>query len=246
MSPHRQRPAGGVPVVAITAQLSDGSGTAGSGIVLTSTGLVLTNQHVVAGAVELQATSGDSRAYPAVIVGTDPARDIALIQLEDATGLPTARIGHRAWVDEPVVAIGNAWGSEITMTRGLVTRLHQSISATSRPTGPATGASQLGVSRTGVMRDLIQVDAGIVPGESGGALVDDHDRVVGVIVAYIPAHGADTDTAAATGEGYAIPISAALHAADQLAHSARPHTAQQPTGSAWPTTTWPVHGGWGR
>lgn len=242
----RARTASPGAVVAITAQLADGSGVAGAGIVLSSTGLVLTNQHVVAGAVELEATTAEGSTYPVVIVGVDPDDDIALIQLDGATGLPTVRAGDHVWVGEPVTAIGNAWGSQITVTRGMVTRLHQTISATARSAAPSTGSSEPGTSRPGVLRGLIGVDAGIVPGDSGGALVDDDGRVVGVIVAYIPAGSADTHTEAATGEGYAIPIGSALRAAANLAHDAGLHTAIHSSGSVWAITTRSVHQGRGR
>jgi S1-C subfamily serine protease len=188
-------------LVNITTELPDGGGEAGTGIVLRSTGLVLTAAHVVAGAVAVHAVDlGDGQTYPATIIGTDYRHDIALIELEDATGLRTARLSTTGVHPlEQVVSIGNAYGRGYpSIGFGPVTALGQTISNPAIPGHRISG--------------LIAADNSIVPGESGGPMINRVGEVIGVNDAY-QLTGTDHTP---TGVGYAVPIATALHFAQTL------------------------------
>jgi S1-C subfamily serine protease len=177
---------------------------AGTGMVLTSTGEVLTNNHVVRGAskLEVQVPGGDT--YTATVVGVDPSHDVALLQLADASNLETIVPGDASSVQigDEVAGIGNALGrgGEPAVVNGSVTAIGRSITA-SDPNGTS---EQL----TG----MIQTDADIQPGDSGGALVNAEGQVVGMITA-----GNDrTTTTGGPTIGFAVPIDTALAVADQI------------------------------
>jgi S1-C subfamily serine protease len=174
---------------------------AGSGVVLTSTGLILTNNHVVEGSTEIQVTvPATGQTYTATVVGTDSTADIAVLQLQGASGLTTATVdkdGDPA-VGDTVTAVGNAEGGGTLMAAtGPVTGLEQSITTQSE-----------GVSKGEDLTNLIQVDADVVSGDSGGALIDDQGEVVGITTA--ASSGSSNIT------GYAIPIEDALTVAKQI------------------------------
>jgi S1-C subfamily serine protease len=173
---------------------------AGTGIVITSSGYVLTNNHVISGATSIKATDvGNGQTYTATVVGYDRSHDVALIKLNKASGLTTAHIGDSSKVQtgEGVVGVGNAGGVGGTPSsaQGQVTALEQSITAQDE----ANGTSER-------LTGLIQTDCDIQPGDSGGALVDSNADVIGV------------DTAASTGfsfstsgsQGFAVPINQAM------------------------------------
>jgi S1-C subfamily serine protease len=172
---------------------------AGTGIVLTATGEILTNNHVISGATAISVTDvGNGQTYTATVVGYDAAHDIAVLQLQGASGLQTASINSAtATVGETVVAAGNAGGTGGTPTAaaGSVTALSQSITASNELTGTSERLS-----------DLIQVDAAIQAGDSGGALVDSTGSVIGINTAGSSNYSLSSDT----GIGYAIPISDAI------------------------------------
>ncbi|HYQ76327.1 S1C family serine protease [Cellulomonas sp.] len=174
---------------------------AGSGVVLTSDGLVLTNNHVVEGATEITVTIGATgETYTAQVVGTDASADVAVLQLEGASGLTTATLDSDddLAVGDAVTAVGNAEGGGVLLAAdGTVTALDQSI--TTQAEGVSSGESLTG---------LIQVDADVVSGDSGGALLDDQGEVVGITTA------ASSGSADIT--GYAIPIDDALDVATQI------------------------------
>ncbi|MHC2186475.1 S1-C subfamily serine protease [Rathayibacter agropyri] len=182
-------------VVTITSDLTyQNARSAGTGVILTSDGMILTNNHVVAGATTVTVTVESSgRSYSARVVGTDATHDVAVLQLENASDLTPARLNtDGAAVGDAVTAVGNAGGTgNLAAAAGSVTALNQQITTSSE-----SGAS--GETLTG----LIQIDADIVAGDSGGPLVDSAGRVVGI------------DTAASSGTaditGFAIPISTAL------------------------------------
>lgn len=172
---------------------------AGTGIVLTAGGLVLTNNHVIDGATAIQATDqGNGKTYTATVVGYDPTSDIALLQLHGASGLTTATLGDSSTVTvgEPIVGIGNAEGVGGTPSAagGSVTALDQNVSVGDDMYGTVT-----------TLTGLIQINSDILPGDSGGPLVTADGKVIGI------------DTAAAAGqedatsgyEGEAIPINTA-------------------------------------
>ena len=172
---------------------------AGTGIVLTATGEILTNNHVISGATSISVTDvGNGQTYTATVVGYDAAHDVAVLQLQGASGLQTASIGTAAaTVGEAVVAAGNAGGTGGTPTAaaGSVTALSQSIRASNELTGTSEQLS-----------DLIQVDANIQSGDSGGALVDSSGAVIGIDTAGSSNYALSSQT----GRGYAIPIADAM------------------------------------
>ncbi len=173
---------------------------AGTGIVLTSRGIVLTNNHVIDGATQINATDvGNGQTYSATVLGYDRSDDVAILQLAGASGLATAALGNSSTlsVGAPVVAVGNAGGAGGTpsFAGGSVTALNQSITATDDLDNTSED-----------LNGLIQVNAGIQPGDSGGPLAGTDCKVVGM------------DTAASSGfelqaqstQGFAIPINEAV------------------------------------
>ena len=162
-------------LVDINTTLGDqNASAAGTGMVLTSTGEVLTNNHVIDGATSISVTDiGNGRTYQATVVGYDVSRDLAVLQLQGASGLKTVTFGNSSSVSvgQNVVAIGNAEGKGGTpsVVTGNVTALGQSITASDEGSG---SSEQL----TG----MIQTDAPIQPGDSGGPLVNTAGQVVGI------------------------------------------------------------------
>ena len=186
-------------------QTANGSGSAaGTGIILTSTGEVLTNNHVVSGSTSVTVTiAGRSGTYAAQVVGVDPTKDVALIQVEGVSGLPTATLADSSTllVGEAIVAFGNALGQggAPSVTEGSVVALDQSLTASD-----GTGSEQL----TG----MVQIDASIAPGDSGGPIVNSAGQVVGMITA-----GQSTGrVSTATTVGFAIPTNTALTVVNQI------------------------------
>jgi S1-C subfamily serine protease len=187
-------------LVDIEAAQPGGIESLGTGIVLRSSGEILTNDHVVSGAAKVSATDvGNGQTYGAVLVGADQAADLAVLQLDGASGLETASFGDSTSVNlgDPVVAIGNADGGGGTPSYagGSVTGLDQAITEQSVDDG-----------WTPPMYGLIETDAQLLPGDSGGPLVDADGDVVGV----------DTSFSAANASGFAIPIDEALAVAGDI------------------------------
>lgn len=179
---------------------------AGTGMVLTSNGEVLTNNHVVEGATNISVTDvGNNKTYQATVVGYDRSQDVAVLQLADASGLKTVNLGDSSTVavGEGVVAVGNAGGTGGTPSwaAGSVTATNQSITAYDQ----TDGASEQ-------LTGLIETNADVVAGDSGGPLVDSSGRVIGM------------DTAGSQGfqiqssghQGFAIPIDEAAAIARQI------------------------------
>jgi S1-C subfamily serine protease len=200
-------------LVDVTSTLGYAHATAkGTGIVLTSNGEVLTNNHVVSGATSVSVRDvGNGKTYKATVVGYDASSDVAVLQLQGASGLTSATTGDSSalGVANTVVALGNAGGRDGTpsVAAGKVTALNQSITASDEASGTSEQLS-----------GLIQTDADIQSGDSGGALVNSHAQVIGM------------NTAASSGysfsggygqsgqqvQGYAIPINSALSIARQI------------------------------
>ena len=188
--------------------LQNGEG-AGTGIVLTSDGEILTNNHVVEGATKISVTDlGNGRTYPATVVGYDRSDDLAVVKLSGASGLQTAPLGNsdRVAVGDAIVGLGNAGGTgSPTAAAGQVTGLDRSITASDE----AAGASEK-------LTGLIQVAANIQPGDSGGPLINSVGQVVGVDTAASQGFRFGTVSAQGGGEGFAIPINKALTIAKQI------------------------------
>ncbi len=177
---------------------------AGTGIVLTSNGVVLTNNHVIDGATSISVTDvGSHKTYTASVVGYDRTKDIAVLQLNNASGLQTATIGNssNASVGEQVVGIGNAGGTGGTPSAagGTVTALNQSITASDEGDGTSEQLS-----------GLIQTNADIQPGDSGGALVNTSGQVLGVDTAASDGYSFQYNGQSTGDQGFAIPINTAL------------------------------------
>jgi S1-C subfamily serine protease len=168
----------------------------GSGFVIDGEGHILTNFHVVENARQLEVTTSDKKKYKAQIVGTDPAHDLAVIQIPAKT-VPQAQIGDskNLIVGQKVFAIGNPFGLSGTMTRGIISSIRS-------VRGPR-----------GFIDEAIQTDAAINPGNSGGPLLNSHGEVIG-INSMILTGGAEQSA----GIGFAIPINTAKSVLDDLVH----------------------------
>ncbi|MGP4056176.1 S1C family serine protease [Mycobacterium sp. 4D054] len=168
----------------------------GSGIVYRADGIIVTNAHVVAGAQDVTIALADGQQVQGKVRGVDEVSDVAVIQA-DRKSLPAAKFQNPLpQVGELAVVIGSPLGFEATVTSGIISGLHRQI-----PGSASTGASLV---------DLIQTDAAISPGNSGGAVLDAQGEVVGMSVAYIP------PTAGAVALGFAIPTATVVDVADQL------------------------------
>jgi S1-C subfamily serine protease len=194
-------------LVDVNVQLGlQGAQGAGTGIVLTSSGEVLTNNHVINGATAIRVTSiGNGRTYPASVVGYDRTHDIAVLQIRGASGLSAAPLGNSddVTVGDPITAIGNAGGVGGTPTSvsGSVVALDRSISTRDELSGS-----------TEQLNGLIEVAANIEPGDSGGPLVNADGQVVGVNTAA----SVNFKTQTPGGKGYAIPINDAMRVVRQI------------------------------
>jgi S1-C subfamily serine protease len=180
---------------------AQGGGTAtGSGIVIDGKGHILTNNHVIEGASKIEVKLGESdHEYTAKVVGTDPASDLALIQVEaPASELDPLTLGDSAKMEvgDPVVAIGNPFGLDRTVTTGIVSALQRQIQA---PNGFS-------------IDNVIQTDAAINPGNSGGPLINDQGEVIGINSQIETGGGNDGNV----GIGFAIPINTAKEVIHEL------------------------------
>lgn len=166
----------------------------GSGVIITSDGTILTNNHVVDGASDIQVQLADKREFPAKVVGADSQSDIAVLKIE-ATGLPTLAFGDssKLQVGDVVFAIGEPFGLQGSATMGIVS---------------AKGRTGLNIEG---YEDFIQTDASVNPGNSGGALIDLHGDLVGINTAIETGGGEGS-----VGIGFAIPIDMARSVMNQI------------------------------
>ena len=184
-----------------------GAAGAGTGIVISPNGDVLTNNHVIEGSTDIRAISlANSQTYQVDVLGFDRANDIAVIRLRGANNLPTAALGtsSNVVVGDPIAAIGNSngTGGPPSYAPGAVTQLGASVRATNEAGGDARE-----------LFDLIRVAAEIRPGDSGGPLVNSAGQVIGVTVAAtLDFHMGGVSG----GEGFAIPIDRAMAIANQI------------------------------
>jgi serine protease DegQ len=168
----------------------------GSGVIVSPNGYILTNQHVVEAADEIQVALADGRTLPARVVGADPETDLAVLKI-DATNLPAITFAHSESlrVGDWVLAVGNPFGVGQTVTAGIVSAL---------------GRTHLGIN---TFENFIQTDAAINPGNSGGALVDAAGNLVGINSAIY------SRTGGSQGIGFAIPVSIARQVMEQIIKS---------------------------
>ena len=195
----------------VSTEGDQGAVAAGTGIVLTSNGTVLTNNHVIRGATSIKVTDvGNGRTYTAKVVGYDASRDVAVIQLQNASGLTTANLGDSSSVQsgDSVTALGNAGGKGGTpsVATGTVTALNQGITASDD--GSGANSEQL----TG----LIETNADIQPGDSGGALVNSYGLVIGMNTAASSGTQFQSESGQSAVQAYAIPIDKAESIAKQV------------------------------
>ena len=187
----------------------------GSGVIFDKEGHIITNNHVVAGASKIQVTLADGRVYDAETTGTDPATDLAVIQLKNAPdNLTVAQLGDsdKLATGQDVMAIGNPLGLSSTVTTGI-------ISALDRPV--VNSQSEDGSSGSAVYTNAIQIDAAINPGNSGGPLFDEKGRVIGITssIATMGNSSSGEGGSGSIGIGFAIPVKLADKVAKQLIES---------------------------
>ena len=173
-------------------------GGTGSGVIVSPDGLVLTNSHVVGGAPRIRATTAEGQSLTAQVVGDDPDTDLALVRINESLTLPFAPLGdsRRLKRGQLVIAIGNPLGFESTVTAGVVSALGRSLRA-------STGR---------LIDDLIQTDAALNPGNSGGPLVSSHGEVIGINTAII---------AGAQGICFAVSSNTAAYVVSQIIRHGR-------------------------
>ncbi|MFF8016055.1 trypsin-like peptidase domain-containing protein [Streptomyces sp. NPDC007929] len=215
-------------IVEVNATSNAGSST-GSGVIITSGGEIITNNHVIAGAAEVKVTTSDGKSYTAKVVGTDSKKDLALIKLENASGLKAATLGDSdgIQVGDQVVAIGSPEGLTGTVTSGIISALDRDVTV---PTEGDQGQGQQWGQGQGqgdewpfefggrqfngdtgsdtTTYKALQTDASLNPGNSGGALIDMNGNIIGINSAmYSPTSQASSSSdAGSVGLGFAIPI----------------------------------------
>ncbi len=174
----------------------------GSGVIITSDGYILTNNHVVQDAERIFVTLNDRRELPAKLVGNDPATDLAVIKVE-GEGLTYIPFGNsdKARIGEPVLAIGNPFNLTSTVTSGIISAKARNVNIIENPRGQETP-----------LESFIQTDAAVNSGNSGGALVNARGELIGVVTAIASGNGYYT------GYSFAIPSNLAVKVAADLQH----------------------------
>ncbi|WSG28751.1 trypsin-like peptidase domain-containing protein [Streptomyces europaeiscabiei] len=210
-------------IVEISATSNAGEST-GSGVIITSDGEIITNNHVISGASQIKVTTSNGKSYTAEVVGTDSKKDLALIKLRDASGLKAATLGDSAGVKvgDQVVAIGSPEGLTGTVTSGIVSALDRDVTVS---TDESQGQQQQQGSGSGqwpfefggrqfngdtgsstTTYKALQTDASLNPGNSGGALIDMNGNIIGINSAMYSAADASSSSAGSVGLGFAIPV----------------------------------------
>ncbi|MEU9211955.1 trypsin-like peptidase domain-containing protein [Streptomyces sp. NPDC048415] len=214
-------------IVEISATSNAGSST-GAGVIITTGGEIITNNHVISGASSIKVQLSNGKSYTAKVVGTDSKKDLALIKLENApSGLKTATLGNSdgVQVGDQVVAIGSPEGLTGTVTSGIVSALHRDVTVSTdesqgqqQQQGGGSGQwpfefggrqfnGDTGSSTT--TYKALQTDASLNPGNSGGALIDMNGNIVGINSAMYSAasdSSSSSSSAGSVGLGFAIPI----------------------------------------
>ncbi|MYS11063.1 trypsin-like serine protease, partial [Streptomyces sp. SID6041] len=214
-------------IVEISAQSNSGKAT-GSGVIITSDGEIVTNNHVISGASEISVRLNNGKSYAAEVVGTDPDKDLALIKLRGASGLKAATLGDssKVRVGDQVVAIGSPEGLTGTVTSGIVSALDRDVTVAKDDDGSGRGGQQgrqddprqgwpfefggqqfngdTGTSKT--TYKALQTDASLNPGNSGGALINMRGEIIGINSAMYSPSSSSGSTAGSVGLGFAIPV----------------------------------------
>lgn len=172
-------------------------GGQGTGLVIDSAGHILTNNHVIANADNIEVGFSGERTLAATLVGRDPVNDLAVVKVDPFPNMAVARLGDsdRLVPGQRVIAIGNPWGFQYTVTAGFISALHRDMNIGNR-----------------TLMDLIQTDAAINPGNSGGPLINSRGEVIGINTALVN----PTPTGGFTGIGLAVPINRAKSVASQI------------------------------
>ncbi|UUU28092.1 trypsin-like peptidase domain-containing protein [Streptomyces sp. DSM 40750] len=210
-------------IVEISASSNAGEST-GSGVIITSDGEIITNNHVISGASQIKVTTSDGKSYTAEVVGTDSKKDLALIKLRNASGLKAATLGDSGGVKvgDEVVAIGSPEGLTGTVTSGIVSALDRDVTVSTDESQGQQQQQQGGGGQwpfefggqefngdTGsstTTYKALQTDASLNPGNSGGALIDMNGNIIGINSAMYSAADATSSSAGSVGLGFAIPI----------------------------------------
>ncbi|MEU8992804.1 trypsin-like peptidase domain-containing protein [Streptomyces sp. NPDC048558] len=208
-------------IVEINAASNAGSST-GSGVIISSDGEIVTNNHVVAGASSVKVKTSDGKEYTAEVVGTDSSKDLALIKLQNASGLQAATLGDSSGVQvgDQVVAIGSPEGLTGTVTSGIVSALARDVTVSTdegrqqqQQQGGGGWPFEFGgqefngdTGSSTTTYKAIQTDASLNPGNSGGALIDMNGNIIGINSAMYSAAGSSASNAGSVGLGFAIPI----------------------------------------
>ena len=198
-------------VVSVIVQAA-GAEAEGSGVILRPDGVILTNNHVVAGAgtgASITVVFSDGRKATATVVGTDAATDLALIKVQGVSGLTAATLGSSGslQVGDTVLAVGSPLGLEGSVTEGIVSALHRGITVAGDNQDQGQGQGSETIS------DAIQTDASINPGNSGGPLVNSAGQVMGITTANASVDG---QSSGSIGVGFAIPIDHAKQVINKL------------------------------
>jgi len=237
------------PSVVTVSVAARSAGGTGSGVVLTSDGYVLTNNHVITldgqtADGEIEVTTYDGRLYTATVVGTDPIVDLAVIKLKDASGLQPIEFADSSVlnVGDRAIAIGAPLGLSNTVTDGIVSALNRSIQIASSAVPEDTsgqdggGEDQGGSGESGpfdfwnfgqepggastqsstISIPVVQTDAAVNPGNSGGALVNSRGELIGINVAIASAGSGGSGQSGSIGAGFAIPSNLAQRIADEI------------------------------
>ncbi|MFD7716082.1 S1C family serine protease [Streptomyces sp. NPDC059814] len=220
-------------IVEISATSSAGQST-GSGVIITSDGEIVTNNHVVAGSSTVKVTLSTGKTYTADVVGTDPDKDLALIKLQGASGLKTATLGDssKVAVGDQVVAIGSPEGLTGTVTSGIVSALDRDVTVAKEGDSGQSQSQGQGQSEGGqgggqqwpfefggkqfngdtgdstTTYKALQTDASLNPGNSGGALINMNGEIIGINSAMYSASSSESSgsSAGSVGLGFAIPV----------------------------------------
>ncbi|MDX6351917.1 MAG: putative serine protease PepD [Streptomyces sp.] len=211
-------------IVEITAT-SGSSEATGSGVIITSDGEIITNNHVISGATTIKITFSNGKTATAKVVGTDKNKDLALIKAENVSGLTAAALGDSSnvAVGDQVVAIGSPEGLTGTVTSGIISALNRDVTVSTDDSQSGSGSSGQGGGRwpfssggqnyngsTGsntTTYKALQTDAAVNPGNSGGALINMNGEIIGINSAmYSASSSSSSSSAGSIGLGFAIPI----------------------------------------